>query len=192
SEMISTAIDFLKDGIESNGTIMLITDQFSKDEIINKMQENGLKDVKNKIKDEKIILHNTKKWYFPNDIWNTQRIISNLQKVVNDALEKKTTGLTIYGDTNGIFEHNHDDNLVEYENKLPKIFNMPFTAICGYNADLFSKLSSNQKQILQEHHFVPDKKDSNEITLCSCGASYPITYKECPSCEQPTIHKWYT
>ena len=50
------------------------------------------------------------------------------------------------------FEHNFVEELVDYENELPRRFDNPFLAICAYKQSDLDKFSNSQRARMVECH----------------------------------------
>jgi len=71
---LDLAFEFLKDGLQRNETVMLVTEALSKTEIRKKMKTIFKVDVDKLEAENDIIIKTTKEWYFPDGSFTANKI----------------------------------------------------------------------------------------------------------------------
>ncbi len=77
-----------------------------------------------------------------------------IEQMYDDALEKGFRGCRVFGDMSCFFQHGLNNELIEYEKSLHRIFDSPIIAMCAYDADVFDKCDSaaeEYKDLLKAH-----------------------------------------
>ncbi len=148
------AFEFLKDGLVRNESVMLITDDLTKEDVLKRMSREWNIDAESLEKKGDIILKSTKEWYFPTNTFDPQAMIEKWRLISKASESKGKVGLRVFGDTSAFFRHGLEKQLVEYETTLQSKFGIPLTAICCYIEDDVKTLDRNQVHMLQCCHKV--------------------------------------
>ena len=151
-EKINEALTFLKDGLQRNELIMLLTTDFTKDEICAKMRNEWKVDVTKLESKGDIIIRTTEELYFPDGIPNIQRTIALWSTLVENSLNKGKRGLRVVGDMAAFFKNGLTKELFEYESCLEQRFNFPAIGICAYDSKDIDIMTLEQIRQLQQHH----------------------------------------
>src|SRR4051812_38728778 len=87
------AIEFLKRGIDQGECIMLITEAFTRDEVLDRMSKEWNIDARKLEEASDIIVKTTKQWYFPDGPPDSRRILAMWNAVVGLAILRNKKGL---------------------------------------------------------------------------------------------------
>ncbi len=148
---LDVAFKFLKDGLQRNETVMLVTDALPKTKIRNRMSNEWKVDVNELEAKKSIIIQTTKEWYFPDGSLTANKITARWSDLVNYS-RNNGKRLRVFEDTSSFFKRGFARELVHYESTLERRFSYPITAICGYVYEEIDALTPKQFRILQEHH----------------------------------------
>ena len=181
-EFLQIGLNFLKKGLDMNEVVMLITDQFTSDYIINEMKNQWHVDANDLKEKKQIIIHKTKEWYYPNNTIENEKIISKWKHTANNAIKDGRSGLRAFADTGEFFQNGMSLDLIRYESALEQTFDFPFTAVCAYSSSSFSELELEEQRILLDHHHSLLKTPNLISIVCECGATFPSEYYSCPKC----------
>ena len=143
-EKINEALAFLKDGLQRNELIMLLTTDFTKNEWkvdVTKLESKG-----------DIIIRTTEEWYFPDGIPNIQRTMALWSTLVENSINKGKRGLRVFGDMAAFFNNGFSKELFDYELYLEQRFSFPAIGICAYNSGDIANMTLEQIRQLQQHH----------------------------------------
>ena len=151
-EKINEALAFLKDGLQRNELIMLLTTDFTKDEICAKMRNEWKVDVTKLESKGDIIIRTTEEWYFPDGIPNIQRTMALWSTLVENSINKGKRGLRVFGDMAAFFNNGFSKELFDYELYLEQRFNFPAIGICAYDSGHITNMTLEQIRQLQQHH----------------------------------------
>jgi hypothetical protein len=143
---------FLKNGLDNNEMIMIITDRLSKEDIRNRMKNEWNVPVKNMESGDFIQIKTTSEWYYSHGFPDPAKINAFWRAMSEIGRAKGKTGFRVFADTNDFFTKGYGDDLVNYESTLDSKFDFPFTAICAYDSEDIQSLSPPQRDILFSHH----------------------------------------
>jgi hypothetical protein len=146
------AFKFLKDGLDNDEIIMIITDRLSKDKIRNRMKKEWGVKVEPMESIGIINIKTTQEWYYDHGFPDTVKISSFWITMTQIAKMRNRRGLRVFADTHNFFQKAHGDNLVNYESTLDSKFDFPLTAICAYDSKDFESLTPLQRAVLTTHH----------------------------------------
>jgi hypothetical protein len=152
---LEEAFEFLKDGLDRNEAIILLTDEMTRDDILKKMSRDWKVDAYLLEKKSDITVSTVKGWYFLRGFVDSKAIIEKW-KVASELAERNgRAGLRVFGDASPWFANGFSREIVEYEAQLERKFDIPMTAICGYTVNDVGKLTPLQVKTLHERHKVP-------------------------------------
>jgi DNA-binding response OmpR family regulator len=152
TDEIQDAVQFLKTGIKYNECVMIVARRDSGlDEISEAFTVNGI-DAGKLLSNNSLLLVDNKEWYIPDDKVDKHRIIDQWNDLVNRSLIRGKKGLRAFCMMDTFFEHNFVEELVDYENELPRSFDIPFLAICAYKQSDIDKFSNSQRARMVECH----------------------------------------
>lgn len=153
-EKFNEVFEFLKNGILRNEVSMIITEEITKEEIINKMKTNfGLANIEELITKGDFIIKSTTEWYFPDGVPSIQRTKAFWAELLNYLSKRGKSGLRAVGDMTAFFKYGLQKQLFEYETALEQKFDFPLTAICTYNKEDVSKYFTLEEiKKMHDHH----------------------------------------
>lgn len=146
------AFEFLKDGLQRDETVMLVTDAMSKTEILNKMSDIMKADVYKIYAENDIIIKTPKECYFPDGSFTVNKIRDQWSILIDDSNRNEKSGLRVFEDTSSFFKNGFVKELINYESTLGQKFSLPITAICGYLYEDIDTLTPKQFRTLQDGH----------------------------------------
>ena len=149
---LDAALEFLKDGLFRNETVMLVTDFMSKAKILNKMAHKWNIDAQSLVESNDIIVKSVSEMYFGNGRPDPKKIKEQWNGLVNHLLDEGKSGLRVFEDTGPFFKHGFAKQLVGYESILEEKFDLPLTVVCAYSYEDIDALSATQFATLKEHH----------------------------------------
>ena len=85
-----------------------------------------------------------KDWHLAGGVFDVQRTITFWAKLLSDALAEGFKGLRVAGDATWFFRCGMKDELLEYENRLHRVLDMPLIAICAYSLPVLMELNEAQ------------------------------------------------
>jgi two-component system, chemotaxis family, sensor kinase Cph1 len=151
-EKFNEALAFLRDGLQRNELIMLLTTDLTKDEICAKMRTEWKVDVTKLKSKGDIIIRTTEEWYFPDGVPNIQRTMALWSTLVENSINKGKRGLRVFGDMVAFFKNGFSKELFDYELYLEQRFNFPAIGICAYDSRDIANMTLEQIRQLQQHH----------------------------------------
>ncbi len=153
-EKYDEVFEFLKNGINRNEVAMIITEELTKEDVIETM-EKGFKinNIEELVTNGDFIIKTTSEWYFPDGVPSIQRTKAFWAELLNRLAKRGKAGLRVVGDMSTFFKYGLQKQLFEYETSLEQKFDFPMTAICTYNKEDISKyLILDQIKRMQNHH----------------------------------------
>ena len=153
-EKFNEIFEFLKIGFLRNEVSMLITEELTKEEIIERMKTKLKdKDIEELISKGDFIIKSTSEWYFPGGVPSIQRTKALWAELLNRLAKRGKKGLRVVGDVSAFFKHGLEKQLLEYELSLEQKFEFPLTAICSYNKEDLSKyFTADEIKEIEAHH----------------------------------------
>jgi len=145
-------MEFLKDGLFRNETVMLVTDFMSKAKILKKMAGKWSVDAQSLVESNDIIVKSVSELYFGNGRPDPKKIKEQWNLLVNHLQDEGKSGLRVFEDTGPFFKHGFAKELIGYESILEEKFDLPLTVVCAYSYEDIDALSSQQFLALKEHH----------------------------------------
>jgi len=146
------AFKFLKNGLDNNEMIMIITDRLSKEDVRKRMKNEWNVPVKNLEAMDTIQIKTTQEWYYFHGFPDPAKIKSFWMAMSEIARIRGKIGFRVFADTHDFFRKGYGTDLVNYESTLDSKFNFPFTAICAYDSKDIQSLTPSQCDILFSHH----------------------------------------
>ncbi|MGN6821416.1 MAG: MEDS domain-containing protein, partial [Candidatus Nitrosocosmicus sp.] len=131
---------FLRNGFLRNEVSMLITEELTKKEILDKMNAKLInKNIEEMVDNGDFIVKSTSEWYFVGGVPSIQRTKSLWAELLNRLSQRGKKGLRVVRDVSAFFKYGLQKQLLEYEPSLEQKFDFPLTAICTYNKQDLSK-----------------------------------------------------
>ncbi len=154
NEKFEDAFNFLKEGIIQNEIAMIITDELTKKEIIDRFEkEYQIQNTKELIDKGDLIIKSTSEWYFPDGVSSIQRTKALWAELLDRLAKRGKLGLRVFGETSAFFTHGLQQDLLKYEISFEKKFDFPLTAVCAYNKDDIEQYFTNEQlKNIEDHH----------------------------------------
>ena len=149
---IDEAFEFLKARIQNREAIMLVTDSISREETLERMNEEWDVDANGLEKTGDIIVKGTREWYVYESSIDCRLAIAKWNSLVSFSLIKGKNGLRVFGDLSTLFKYGLSKEVVDYESCFGPRFEMPITAVCAYLATDMQALEPESVDKLEEHH----------------------------------------
>lgn len=149
---IEDALIFLEDGIERNEIVMLISDYISKDHIREMMQNSWNYDVGKLEEKNRLLLRTTSEWYFDDESFSKKHALEKWKEMAKYARSSDSIGLRVFADTSYFFRNGYNKELINYENSLEPILDLPVTCVCAYTYQNMDSLNTSEFHSLQNHH----------------------------------------
>ncbi len=146
------AFKFLKNGLDNNEMIMIITDRLSKEDIRKRMKKEWNVPVKNLESRDFIQIKTTDEWYYSHGFPDPAELSAYWGAMSEIARVRGKTGFRVFADTHDFFKKGYGNDLVNYESTLDSKFDFPFTVICAYDSNDIQNLTPLQCDILFSHH----------------------------------------
>jgi hypothetical protein len=152
-EKFNEAFEFLKNGILQNEAAMLITEDLTKEEIIDQMKVNLRdKNIEKMIQDGDVIIKSSSEWYFLGGVPSIQRTKALWAELLNRLSKRGKKGLRVVGDMSIFFKYGLQKQLIEYELSLEQKFDFPLTAIYSYNKEDMNKyFTLEERESMQDN-----------------------------------------
>jgi predicted nucleic acid-binding Zn-ribbon protein len=152
-EKFNEAFEFLKDGLQRNEAIVIITSDLSKTEIRARMRNKWKIDVAELESRDDIMIRSTEEIYFPAGIPNIQRTVALWSTLAENCLSRGKQGIRIFGDMAAFFKKGFIKELCDYESCLEQRFSFPAIGICAYDSkDIDNNMTLEQTKQLQQYH----------------------------------------
>jgi DcmR-like sensory protein len=153
---INEAFEFLKEGLKRNEAVMILTEDVGKDKLLKRIKEKEQELAGNIEELEKrgdVTIESTSGWYFPDGTnLNPDRIIATFTAMVDLAIHNGKKAIRIFGDMSAFFKAGFSMDLLKYESKLGKKFDLPLIGVCAFLTENINSLSSKQIEELKEYH----------------------------------------
>lgn len=87
-----------------------------------------------------------KDWYIIDGKFSIEKTVTLLKNLLDDALARGFKGLRVVGEVDCFFKCDMVKELVEYENSLHRVLDIPLTALCAYSMPIM--MQKNQMQLV--------------------------------------------
>ncbi len=146
------AFKFLKQGLDNDEIIMIVTDSLTKKEINKRMEKEWTLKIE-KLQSRSVININTvDECHYQNGFPKPFSIKVFWGAMTEIARTRGMRGFRVFTDTHGFFEKGHATELVNCESTLDSKFDIPFTSICAYDSKDIQSLTPDQRSALLTHH----------------------------------------
>ena len=138
--------EFLRAGLDAQEAVAYVA---GGDETLGQVRmllEKGGIDVEGCEKKGMLQIMSYKDWYLAGGVFDVQRTITSWAKLLSDALAEGFKGLRVAGDATWFFKCGMKDQLLEYENALHRVLDMPLIAICAYSLPVL--MEQNEAQLV--------------------------------------------
>ena len=158
---ITTALNFMKLGLEKNEAVMLISD-LDKEKVRNVISKELKVDVDSLEAGRHIILKSPEEVLFAEGSFPLREKSKKWKDLANLAVENGKAGLRIFIDVSPMIKAGFETQVLKFESTLEKKFDFPCIVVCSYSPDNIKKFGNHGVQILKNHHNVIwyDKKEN--------------------------------
>jgi hypothetical protein len=129
---------YLKAGLDHGEAAAYVATQESPDEIMDSMRSFGV-DVDRFQKSGALRVLSYKDFYFKGGRFSIPGTMKLWKTLLDEAVAKGFKGLRVTGEMACFFEKKMVKELVEYENALHRVLELPLTVICAYDAESVAK-----------------------------------------------------
>ncbi len=152
-EKLNQAFVLLKEGLQRDEVVVLITTDLPKNEIRARMRKEWEIDVEELESRGDVIIRTTEEFYFPDGFPNVERTKALFYTLVENSISKGKRGIRVFGDTAAFFTEGFTKELFDYESCFEQRFNFPAIGICAYDSkDIHNNMTSDQiRQLLERH-----------------------------------------
>jgi len=131
---------YIKYGLENSEAAIYVCSEEDPNQIRDAMKQFGIEVEKHEKTGALSILHYTDLYIIIDGKFSMSKTIDSWNKLYKEALMKGFKGLRVTGETACFLEHNLIQELVEYEEALHKVLDIPMVAICAYNANMLTRI----------------------------------------------------
>jgi len=131
---------YLRHGLQKGEAAMYVCCEEDPSQLEDAMRRFGIEVEELKRKGALKVLDYTD-FYIVNGKFDKSRVMGLWKKAYREALEKGFNGLRVTGETACFLKHNMTQELVEYEEALHRVLDIPMAAICAYNADILARVN---------------------------------------------------
>jgi hypothetical protein len=149
------ALHFLKEGLDNNESIVLITDYLTKDRILDVMRDLWNTNYVDSLYNEgDITIVTTAEWYFRDRHMeiNNEKVMKCWTDLTDEAIERGKRGLRAFGDVRLFFKYGLTEDLVRYESEFHRKPYFSLKIICAYLESEIISLPPQLCDVLQRHH----------------------------------------
>ncbi len=173
---ISTALNFMKLGLEKNEAVMLISD-LDKEKIRSDISKELNIDVDFLEANRHIFLKSPEEVLFSEGSFPHREKSKIWRDLANLAVENGNAGLRIFIDVSPLLKAGFETQVLKFESTLEKKFDFPCIVVCSYSPENIKKLGTHGVEILKNHHNVIwyDKKEN--LSSEQVGGKY-----QCKTC----------
>jgi len=140
--------DYLKAGLDSEEAVAYVAGiDETPSQVRSLLEKRGI-DVEAYEKKGMLQIMSYKDWYLAGGEFNVQRTIALWTRLLSDALSEGFKGLRVAGDATWFLKCGMKEELLEYENSLHRVLDMPLIAICAYSLPVL--MQQNQVQLVVE------------------------------------------
>lgn len=125
---------YLKAGLEKGEATAYVASQETHEEIKQAMREFGI-DVEGYERDGALRVIDYRDWYIIDGMFDCFKTLSLWRELNEESKLKGFSGLRVTGEMAYFFERNMMNELLEYENELHRVLDIPMTAICAYDSN---------------------------------------------------------
>jgi len=168
-DSIETKHDFLfsyiRTGLENNEAAAYVCSEEDPNQIRETMKRFGIEVEKHERAGALTIIHYTD-LYIIDGKFNTTKVFDSWNKLYKEALTKGFKGLRVTGEMEFFFKHNLTKELVEYEDALHRVVDIPIVAICAYNANILNRSEDPvdiYSELVKAHSIVLFRRKDNKL-----------------------------
>lgn len=145
--------NYLKVGLERGEAVVYVSSEDSFRQVRDVLMRFGV-DVEKNEKIGALKILGFDEFYIVDGKFRLSNTTDLIEQIYNDAVEKGFSGCRVFGEMSCFYQHNLNNELIEYEKALHRILDVPIIGMCAYNADIFDKCDSaaeEYKELLKAH-----------------------------------------
>jgi hypothetical protein len=125
--------DFLKAGLDAQEAVAYVAgDDETPSQVKSHLEKRGIyMDAIEKMGMLKMMSY--RDWYLIDGVFNVQRTITLWAKLLSDVLADGVKGLRVMGDVTWFLKRDMKKDLLEYENALHRVLDLPLIGVCAYS-----------------------------------------------------------
>jgi hypothetical protein len=125
--------DFLKAGLDAQEAVAYVAgDDETPSQVKSHLEKRGIyMDAIEKMGMLKMMSY--RDWYLVDGVFNVQRTITLWAKLMSDVLADGSKGLRVMGDVTWFLRRGMKEELLEYENSLHRVLDLPLIGVCAYS-----------------------------------------------------------
>ena len=137
----NTLFAYIEKGLKMGEAGAYVCAEETPDQIIEAMKKNGIP-VERHLESGALIVLDYTDMYIQDGEFDMDRVMDSWSKLYDESVAKGFKGLRVTGEMSCFVKHNLVEELIEYEQALHTILDIPMTAICAYNSDILSDLDN--------------------------------------------------
>ncbi len=138
--------DFLKAGLDAHETVAYVSGVDETPRQVRSLWEKRGIDVDACEKKGMLRIMSYRDWYLIDGVFDVKRTITLWARLLSDALAEGFKGLRVAGDATWFLKRDMKKELLEYENSLHRVLDIPLIAICAYNLPVL--VEQNEVQLV--------------------------------------------
>jgi MEDS: MEthanogen/methylotroph, DcmR Sensory domain len=135
---------YLRAGLDAQEAVAYVAGADETPGQVKLMLEKGGVDVDVCEKKSMLQIMSHKDWYLAGGVFDVQRTIALWARLLSDALADGFKGLRVAGDVTWFFRCGMKSQLLEYENALHRVLDVPLIAVCAYSLPVLMEMNEVQ------------------------------------------------
>ncbi|MFW9975186.1 MAG: MEDS domain-containing protein [Candidatus Thorarchaeota archaeon] len=137
----NTLFSYLQKGLAKGEAAIYVCSEETPDEIREAMNEFGIEVEKYENREALKILPYTE-MYIKDGSFSLDSVMEVWGKSYDDAMSKGFSGMRVTGEMSCFIEHDLVEELIDYEQALHTVLDIPMIAICAYNSDVLTSVEN--------------------------------------------------
>lgn len=134
---------YLKAGLENGETAVYVAGEETPNEIREAMKQLGT-NVERYEREGALRIIDYREWFIVDGKFDLVRTMSLLMEMHKEVKARGFKGLRFTGEMACFFKHGLVKELVEYQESLHRVLEVPITVICAYNSDMVAKYRNGE------------------------------------------------
>ncbi len=135
----NTLFSYIRNGLKMGEAAVYVCAEETQDQIKEAMKGFGIA-VERHLESNALLVLDYTDMYIQDGEFDMVRVMDTWSKLYDDAIARGFKGLRVTGEMSCFIQHNLVQELIEYEQALHTILDIPMTAICAYNSNLLADL----------------------------------------------------
>lgn len=148
--------NYIEAGLKNKEVGVYIASEENPDQIRDAMKRFGI-DVERHEKNGALRIFNYDEMYIVDGKFSSSAVTDRLKSLYDETMSKGFKGLRSTGEMGCFFKHNLLKELVEYEQALHRLLELPIIGICAYRTDMFTQAKDPvnfYNELIRAHRFV--------------------------------------